>query len=103
MPEEKNHQEFFDAGYLLYDYATYDAFNEKAREMYWKQAKEGLFDQGFDSWWCDSTEPFSGPDWGGAVKREPWGAFPAGWRRAQEIPGSCCGQRFCPGACKGNL
>ncbi len=22
----KNHQEFFDAGYLLYDYATYDAF-----------------------------------------------------------------------------
>ena len=42
----KNHQEFFDAGYLLYDYATYDAFNEKAREMYWKQAKEGLFDRG---------------------------------------------------------
>ena len=71
----KNHQEFFDAGYLLYDYATYDAFNEKAREMYWKQAKEGLFDQGFDSWWCDSTEPFSGPDWGGAVKREPWERF----------------------------
>ncbi len=56
-------------------------FNEKAREMYWKQAKEGLFDQGFDSWWCDSTEPFSGPDWGGAVKREPWERFPAGWRR----------------------
>lgn len=74
MPEEKI-IEFFDAGYLLYDYATYDAFNEKAREMYWKQAKEGLFDQGFDSWWCDSTEPFSGPDWGGAVKREPWERF----------------------------
>lgn len=43
--------------------------------MYWKQAKEGLFDQGFDSWWCDSTEPFSGPDWSGAVKREPWERF----------------------------
>lgn len=68
----KNHQEFLDAGYLLYDYATYDAFNEKAREMYWKQAKEELFDGGFDSWWCDSTEPFSGPDWNGEVKREPW-------------------------------
>ena len=68
----KNHQEFLDAGYLLYDYATYDAFNEKAREMYWKQAKAELFDSGFDSWWCDSTEPFSGPDWGGEVKREPW-------------------------------
>lgn len=68
----KNHQEFFDAGYLLYDYATYNAFDEKAREMYWKQAKEGLFDEGFESWWCDSTEPFSGPDWNGGVKREPW-------------------------------
>lgn len=37
--------------------------------------RQGLFDQGFDSWWCDSTEPFSGPDWGGAVKREPWERF----------------------------
>lgn len=71
----KNHQEFFDKGHLLFDYATYDAFDEEAREIYWKQAKEGLFDKGFDSWWCDSTEPFSGPDWGGAVKREPWERF----------------------------
>lgn len=71
----KNHQEFFNAGYLLNDYSTYDAFNEQAREMYWKQAKEELFDGGFDSWWCDSTEPFSGPDWGGEVKKEPWERF----------------------------
>lgn len=68
----KNHTEFFEAGCLLNDYSTYDAFNEKAREIYWKQAKKELFDGGFDSWWCDSTEPFSGPDWGGEVKREPW-------------------------------
>lgn len=68
----KNHQEFFEAGYLLNDYSTYNAFEEKAREMYWKQAKEELFDGGFDSWWCDSTEPFSGPDWGGETKKEPW-------------------------------
>ena len=67
-----NHTELFEAGYMLNDYATYDAFDEKAREIYWKQAKEGLFDQGFDSWWCDSTEPFSGPDWSGDIKREPW-------------------------------
>lgn len=67
-----NHTELFEAGYMLNDYATYDAFNEKAREIYWKQAKEGLFDRGFDSWWCDSTEPFSGPDWNGEIKREPW-------------------------------
>lgn len=68
----ENHTELFDAGYMLNDYSTYNAFDEKAREMYWKQAKAELFDGGFDSWWCDSTEPFSGPDWGGEVKREPW-------------------------------
>lgn len=67
-----DHTELFQAGYMLGDYSTYDAFNENAREMYWKQAKRGLFDQGFDSWWCDSTEPFSGPDWSGDMKREPW-------------------------------
>lgn len=71
----KNHTEFTEAGLMLNDYATYDAFSEAGREMYWKQAKEGLFDRGFDSWWCDSTEPFSGPDWGGEEKREPWERF----------------------------
>ncbi len=60
------------AGHLLHDLATYDAFDEEARALYWKQAKEGLYQDGFDSWWCDSTEPFSGPDWGGETKREPW-------------------------------
>lgn len=70
-----NHQEFVDTNHILGDYSTYDAFDEEARAIYWRQAKEGLFDAGFDSWWCDSTEPFSGPDWGGMVKREPWERF----------------------------
>lgn len=68
----KNHTEFMEKGYMLNDYATYDAFSEEGRSIYWQQAKEGLFDKGFDAWWCDSTEPFSGPDWGGEEKREPW-------------------------------
>lgn len=68
----KNHSELLEAGLMLHDYATYDAFSEEGRRLYWRQAKEGLFDRGFDSWWCDSTEPFSGPDWGGEEKREPW-------------------------------
>lgn len=68
----KNHGEFSKAGYLLQDDSTYDAFNEDARALYWKQANEQLFQGGFDSWWCDSTEPFSGPDWSGGEKREPW-------------------------------
>ena len=67
-----DYEEFAAAGYLLNDLATYDAFNPAARAMYWRQAKAELFDGGFDAWWCDSTEPFSGPDWGGEAKREPW-------------------------------
>ena len=67
-----DHEEFLAAGYLLNDLSTYDAFDADARAMYWRQAKRELFDGGFDGWWCDSTEPFSGPDWGGATLREPW-------------------------------
>ncbi len=68
----ENYEEFMANGQMLNDLATYDAFDEKAREVYWRQVKEGLYDKGFDSLWCDSTEPFSGPDWGGEIKREPW-------------------------------
>lgn len=68
----ENYQELYEQGYMLLDLATYNAFDEKAREVYFQQAKRGLYDQGFDAWWCDSTEPFSGPDWNGEVKREPW-------------------------------
>lgn len=35
----------------------YDAYSEKARDVYWKHAKKGLFDQGVDAWWMDGTEP----------------------------------------------
>lgn len=70
-----DHTEFLEKGLLLNDLCTYDAFSEEAREIYWKQAEAELFSSGFDSWWCDSTEPFSGPDWNGAVKREPWERF----------------------------
>lgn len=62
-----DHTEFAEAGYLLGDYSTYDAFHEKAREMYWNQADKELFSGGFDAWWCDSTEPFTAPDWCGEM------------------------------------
>ena len=35
----------------------YDAFSEEARAIYWRYAKEGLFDHGIDAWWMDATEP----------------------------------------------
>ena len=34
----------------------YDAFNPKARDLYWKYLTH-LYQMGFDAWWTDSTEP----------------------------------------------
>lgn len=69
-PGGDNWQEMRAQGYLLGNQATYNAFQEQARELYWKQAYEGLFAHGIDAWWCDCTEPFQA-DWMGAVKPEP--------------------------------
>jgi len=69
--EGPNHVEMRQAGCLLGNDAMYDAFKPEARSLYWRQAKEGLFDHGIDAWWCDCTEPFEA-DWNGPVKPEPW-------------------------------
>lgn len=52
---------------LLGDDNVYNAFDEKARDVYWRQAYEGLYRYGIDGWWCDSSEPYDS-DWGGAVR-----------------------------------
>jgi alpha-D-xyloside xylohydrolase len=65
-----NWQEMCEHGFLLGNQATYDAFNEGARALYWRQANAGLFSNGIDAWWCDCTEPFEA-DWKGAIKPEP--------------------------------
>ena len=36
---------------------VYDAYNEKARDIYWEHLNKGLFSKGIDAWWTDSTEP----------------------------------------------
>ncbi len=69
-PGGDNWREMRDQGCLLGNQGTYDAFQEKARSLYWKQANEGLFSYGIDAWWCDCTEPFQA-DWVGAIKPEP--------------------------------
>lgn len=66
----KNHKEMKEKGFLLGNQATYNAFDEKARVLYWEQANRGLFSKGTDAWWCDCTEPFEA-DWKGEVKPEP--------------------------------
>lgn len=63
-----DHAELAAAGLLLGDHSTYDAFDPRAREVYWRQLNAELR-AGFDAWWCDSTEPFSAPDWQGEAKR----------------------------------
>jgi alpha-D-xyloside xylohydrolase len=35
----------------------YDAFSEKARNIYWKHLRSGLLEKGVDGWWLDATEP----------------------------------------------
>jgi alpha-D-xyloside xylohydrolase len=70
----KNYRELEDAG-VLYPRTLpsvfpkgqqrwYDAFNDKGRELYWKQISTNLFSLGIDGWWLDATEPELGGKWG---------------------------------------
>jgi len=63
-----DNREMMEAGKLYANLSTYDAFDEEARALYWKQCERELFSGGVDAWWCDSTEPFT-PDWNGTQKR----------------------------------
>ncbi|MBR3740265.1 MAG: DUF5110 domain-containing protein [Clostridia bacterium] len=69
--ENENRKEMLENGCMLGNRAVYNAFDPKARLIYWKQAQEGLFRYGIDAWWCDCTEPFE-PDWQGEMKPEPF-------------------------------
>lgn len=57
-PQERD---FRERGYML-EHSVYDAFNPDARRHYWRYANEEFFANGFDAWWCDSSEPLDG-DW----------------------------------------
>jgi alpha-D-xyloside xylohydrolase len=71
------HQELADSGYLfkkrpmtidIFDRShIYDAYNEKARKIYWKHVKKNIFDMGMDGFWMDATEPETGLTWTPAV------------------------------------
>ena len=63
-------REMLEAGCMLGNRTVYDAFDERARRLYWRQAEAGLFRHGVDAWWCDCTEPFEA-DWHGGMKPEP--------------------------------
>jgi alpha-D-xyloside xylohydrolase len=42
----------------------YDPFNDKGRQIYWKQISKNLFSRGFDGWWLDASEPELSGKWG---------------------------------------
>jgi len=64
-----NYKEFNEKNLLLPANTTYDAFNEKARQLYWEQVDRGLFSHGLDAWWCDSSEMVT-PEWNRHFKPE---------------------------------
>lgn len=70
----QNYREFKEKGLLLPGTTIYNALRKEARELYWKQAEEGLFCHGIDAWWCDNSEPFT-PEWNHRVCPEPEKAY----------------------------
>lgn len=54
-------EDFKQRGMML-EHDVYDVFNPEARKHYWKYANDEFFSNGFDAWWCDSSEPLDG-DW----------------------------------------
>lgn len=69
-----NHKEFKEAGLCLPNSNLYNSFEEKGRELYWKQAYEGLFSKGVDGWWQDSSEPIT-PEWMHGKEPDPASAY----------------------------
>ncbi len=35
----------------------YDPYSQGARDLFWKQMKENIYDLGMDAWWMDASEP----------------------------------------------
>ena len=54
---------------LLPKVGIYNALDKEARQLYWEQARDGLFVHGVDAWWCDNSEPVC-PEWMEPVRPE---------------------------------
>ena len=40
-----------------FPYTFYDAFNPSARQLFWSQINDALFQKHVDAWWMDASEP----------------------------------------------
>lgn len=54
--------DFAKRGLFISGTNAYDAFSQEGRDLYWEYARKEFFDNGFDAWWCDATEPYDA-DW----------------------------------------
>lgn len=67
-PQEKD---FAARGMLIPGTNVYDVFSSEARDLYWQYANNEFFSNGFDAWWCDSSEPIDA-DWSNMGKGYGW-------------------------------
>ena len=68
-PDGENYAEFAKVGKLLPNSNVYDAFDEEARNLYFRQCQDEILAAGTDAFWCDNAEPFSDADWSGIHKK----------------------------------
>lgn len=55
--KEMNDKGFLIGGSNSQNRGLYDAYNPKARDLYWKWLNKNMFSIGMDAWWMDATEP----------------------------------------------
>ena len=67
-PQERN---FAEKGMLIPGTNVYDVFSKEARDLYWQYANGEFFSNGFDAWWCDSSEPIDA-DWSNRGSSYGW-------------------------------
>lgn len=92
-PEERD---FRERGFML-EHSVYDVFNPQARDLYWKYVDGEFFSNGFDAWWCDSSEPLDG-DWNRLPEPENgvdygWNSHERRWRLNSEVLSSALGAK----------
>ena len=71
--------DFRKKGFML-ERSVYDAYNPLARKYYWKYADNEFFNNGFDAWWCDCTEPLDA-DWQMMKDGYGWNNHRERWER----------------------
>ncbi|MDE6770924.1 MAG: DUF5110 domain-containing protein [Muribaculaceae bacterium] len=95
-PEE---EDFRNRGLML-EHSVYDAFNPAGRNLFWDYADKEFFSNGFDAWWCDSSEPLDG-DWNQLPPPEngkpySWDDHERRWRLNDEVLSETLGaERAC--------